>query len=103
MITDIGIGIGIAIPIIGVYIILGKHTGNANKHPKVENMVSEKSCGDRIHGVRDSIESSKELFVEKSSNATREMDRLHEETSNKFEIIADDMKEVMSLLRALKP
>ena len=97
-ISGIGVGAAIAVPIIGVYVILGKHTGNSNKHANTKDMVTEKSCTDRLGGVRNVMEASDKLTDERHDNLGREIDRQHEEVSNKFETITREMKEVKELL-----
>ena len=100
-IAGIGVGVAIAIPIIGVYVALAKHTGNSNKHAKTEDMVTEKSCTARVETIQTTNQVSDKLAQERHDNFSREMDRLHEETANKFELIVATTRDTKELLQAI--
>ena len=59
VLATIGVGVGAAI--IGVYIVVAKHTGNSSKHPKIGDIVTNQSCTDRTRAIREAITASDRL------------------------------------------
>lgn len=73
--------------VVGVYILLGKHTGNSKKHPFINDVVSEKSCSDRTKRIEELISSESKLAAERHKNLGREMGEAKTNTKRIFELL----------------
>ncbi len=79
VITGVGVGAAVAIPIIGVYVWVSCHIANRRRHPDAEKVIYEDFCSKSQEGIAQRHKDTEKRIDDRHKVSEDRADERHEE------------------------